>query len=189
MAFFGRKPDSDFPLADTQAFAHFYEQTHLIVFRYLFGLTGGPQEEVEDLAGDTYIRAWNARRRFQGDSDGALGWLLRIAKNLVIDSKRRAKSRPAKIPLEAIYLPETAPGPEAQLQDKEQVALLFELLEELPPEHREMVVLRYFLNWRVREIARHINRPENTVSVTLRRILNRLQARWKAAQPGAQEEN
>ena len=41
-----------------------------------------------------------------------------------------------------------------------------------------MVVLRYLLGWRVKEIAHYLDIPENTVSVTVRRSLARLRAGW-----------
>jgi DNA-directed RNA polymerase specialized sigma24 family protein len=38
-----------------------------------------------------------------------------------------------------------------------------------------MLVLRYFLSWRVKQIAAQMGMTENTVSVNLRRIVQRLQ--------------
>jgi len=61
------------PLGTPASFSDFYERTHLPVFRYLYGLTGGPQEDVEDLTAEAFTRAWRARRNFQGDADAALG--------------------------------------------------------------------------------------------------------------------
>jgi hypothetical protein len=63
-----------FPNAD--AFARLYEQTYLRIFRYIYGLSGGPLQEAEDLTAETYERAWKRRQRFTGDEQAALGWLL-----------------------------------------------------------------------------------------------------------------
>ena len=79
-------------IRNPQAFQALYLQSHLMVYRYIFGLLGGPIQDVEDLTAETYTRAWKARQRFRGDEQAALGWLLRIARNLVIDSYRRGKA-------------------------------------------------------------------------------------------------
>lgn len=41
-----------------------------------------------------------------------------------------------------------------------------------------MIVLRYVLGWPVKRIAEHLDMLENTVSVNLRRILQRMQRDW-----------
>jgi DNA-directed RNA polymerase specialized sigma24 family protein len=53
-----------------------------------------------------------------------------------------------------------------------------DILLELPAEHREMIVLRYILGWQIKEVATHLGLLENTVSVTLRRIFQRIRDRW-----------
>lgn len=68
--------------------------------------------------------------------------------------------------------------PEEQALARQQRQTLWKLLQSLPLEHREMIVLRYMLDWRVVEIAQHLKRSENNVSVTLRRILVRLHRDW-----------
>src|SRR5512147_2572094 len=72
----GKEDENSIPNAD--AFTRLYDDTHLIVFRYLYGLSGGPLQEVEDLTAETYARAWKTRQSFIGDKQAALGWLLRI---------------------------------------------------------------------------------------------------------------
>src|SRR5689334_4070515 len=83
-----RKEDDPLSL-NADSFAHLYETTHLFVFRYVYGLSGGPAEEAEDLTAETYARAWKTSSHFRGDERAALGWLLRIARNLAIDLARR----------------------------------------------------------------------------------------------------
>jgi RNA polymerase sigma-70 factor (ECF subfamily) len=56
--------------------------------------------------------------------------------------------------------------------------MLFALLRNLPDEQREMLTLRYLLGWRVNQIADYLDVPENTISVTIHRTLDRLQQAW-----------
>ena len=41
------------PLQDSESFSDLFAHTHLIIFRFIYGLHGGPLEEVEDLTSDT----------------------------------------------------------------------------------------------------------------------------------------
>lgn len=171
-------------LQDAEFFGQFYERTHLLVYRFIYGLGAGPVEEVEDLTAETFLRAWNARRRFHGDERAATGWLLRIARNLVIDSHRRRLVRGPEHALEDLPVESFEPWLEQQILDREKLRILLHLLEDLPVDRREMIVLRYFLDWQVKRIAEYLGIPENTVSVYLRRTLSALQHSW----PGNREQ-
>jgi RNA polymerase sigma-70 factor (ECF subfamily) len=174
---------ADRPLLHAETFAQFYNETHLSVFRYIYGLTGGPPADVEDLCAETYLRAWKNRDAYLGEPQQAIGWALRIARNLVIDRYRRAQNR---LPYaEAGIEDESLPGlteqhPENLLIGSEQQAQVLNLLRQLSPEQREILTLRYLLGWKVQEIGRYLNIPENTVSVYIRRALEKLQSLWPA---------
>ncbi|MGD8457720.1 MAG: RNA polymerase sigma factor [Anaerolineales bacterium] len=165
-------------ISDPADFSLLFEQTHHLVFRYIYSLHGGPQEEVEDLTADTYWRAWRARYKFQGNHSGATGWLLKIAKRLVIDSYRRSKTRGFEMDIEKVIIPITGATPEEKALQKEQIEEMFILIQDLPIEHREMIILRYMFGWRVKDIGTLLDIPENTVSVTLRRAFNKIKNKW-----------
>lgn len=166
------------PLASAEAFSGLFTRTHLIVFRYIYGLQGGPQETVEDLTAETFLRAWHGRSRFEGNEQAALRWLLRIARNLVIDSYRRGQVRPQTEDLAMTDLPSRNASPEEELLSREQAGNLLNALTRLPPRQREMITLRFILGWRVKDVASHLGLLENTVSVSLRRALERLRQDW-----------
>lgn len=165
-------------LRDKETFQRLYVRCHLIVYRFVYGLHGGPTEEVEDLAAETFERAWKSRSKFSGSEQAALGWLLKIARNLVIDNHRRQKSRGFPQDIEEHIIPSSDLGPEDETQVREQVKVLWSLLQALPDQHREILVLRYMLGWRVKNIGEHLNMKENTVSVTIRRAIKRLRQDW-----------
>lgn len=174
-----RGAEREMPLDDPEAFNALYEQTYRSVFRYLFGLHGGPLEDVEDLTAETFTRAWKARRRFQGDPQtGGIAWLLGIARRLVIDTYRRSQARIQPDVVEWEEIPQFEPPPESLVMLGEQNETLWTLLQSLPAEQREMLTLRYLLDWRVCQISDYLGIAENTVSVTIRRSLERLQRAW-----------
>lgn len=172
-----RKPDS--PIVSPASFRELYERDRLSVFRYIYGLTGGLQAEAEDLTAETFLRAWQARHRFVGDTAAATGWLIRIAKRLVIDEYRRtlqaARNMPSALDAEST--------PEQDAIAGERKRTLVALLSDLPDEQREILTLRYLLGWRVTEISRHLGVSENNISVTIHRTLSKLREKWLAADP------
>lgn len=179
MELFRRHPHS--PIATPAGFRELYERNRLPVFRYIFGLTGGPQDLVEDLTADTFLRAWKARHRFEGDMGEATGWLIRIAKRLVIDEYRHTVQAIRNLSTE---LP-VDPSPEQAAISDEQRTFLFSLLSDLPEDQREILVLRYMLGWRVNDIASHLGLTENNVSVTIHRTLSKLREKWMKVDPAS----
>ena len=164
--------------SSTVSFKRFYAQTHVSVFRYIYSLLSGPKEIVEDLTADTFLRAWKARRSFSGNCDAALAWLFKIARRIVIDYHRRHKPR-VTVNITYFYdIPAQNDTPEDKVLSNEQNRILWRLIKDLPQEQKEIIALRYILDWRVNRIASFLEIPENTVSVKLRRILQRLRDNW-----------
>ncbi len=161
------------PLADPEAFAGFYERTHLSVFRYLMALRGDAAE-AEDITAEAYLRAWKSRHSFQGSPEAALGWILTIARRRLVDQYRSNSARPVQAELSE-ELADEAQDAEAIFVDQEQIEQVLAALRSLPEQPREIVVLRYVLGWRVNEIAAHLDMPENNVSASLGRAVRRIQ--------------
>ena len=174
--------DTAFSIADVSIFSRLYEKTHLSIFRYVYGLTGGPLQEAEDLTAEVYTRAWKTRDHFTGNEQAALGWLLRIAKNLVIDLTRSHKTREVDEEINIELLVDPDELPELDIIAREQIKTLWRMLGLLPEEPREMLVLRYILGWQVKQVAEYVSISENNVSVTIRRALQRLRNDWSHLQ-------
>lgn len=162
------------PVATPASFRELYERNRLSVFRYIYALTGGAQDDAEDLTAETFLRAWKARFQFEGDVDSAIGWLLRIARSVVIDQYRRTV-RATRHPTPDL---QSEPTPEQTAIYSEQQRFLLQLVADLPEEQREILVLRYLLGWRVNEIARHVGASENKISVSIHRALSKLREKW-----------
>ena len=168
-------------IASPTNFRALYERNRLPVFRYVYALTAGSQADAEDLTAETFLRAWKARHQFQGESDAAIGWLIGIAKRLVIDDYRRTARASRDLPLDL----NTESTPEQTAIQDEQEKIIFRLVADLPDEPREIIILRYLLGWRVNDIARHIGASENKVSVSLHRTLSKLREKWTELDPGS----
>ena len=172
------RKENDLSTPNTDVFTRLYEATYLIVFRYVYGLSGGPLQEVEDLTAETYTRAWKTRQNFNGNEQAALSWLLHIARNLAIDLSRRRKVRDIDESITIDVLVDSNLSPELDVVTREQVSILWKLLGTLSEDVREMIVLRYILGWQIKQVAEHLGLSENNVSVTIRRALKSLQRDW-----------
>ncbi len=172
------------PLLDPEAFSHLYARTQMIIFRYVYGMYNGPIESIEDITSEVFMRAWKGRGRFWGDDHDALCWLFTIAHRIVIDTHRRSKVHQASVEMslddsaiEWLIL-STDATPEEQASSREQFKHLWRLLHSLPDDKREVIVLRYMLGWKVKEIAQYLRKEENTVSVYIRRCLQQIRDEW-----------
>ena len=157
------------------AFSEIYEHNRLPVCRYIYSITGGPPDDAEDLTAETFIRAWKARHTFEGNLNSAIGWLIGIAKRLVIDNHRRKTIRKT-VALHSDLKAEDATEEEILLIQQKQE--LLKLLQDLPADQREILVLRYMLEWKVNQIAVHMGLSENHVSVIIHRTLADLREQW-----------
>ena len=164
------------PYSHEAAFRQLFEAAHPIVFRYVYGVLGGPRQEVEDVTAETFLKAWRAREHFEGDRQAAIRWLLTIARNEIIDRLRAQQRGLDEAWLEDIEFADSDLSPEQQLVEREKWQQLQTLVQTLHESQREILVLRYVLGWKVKQIAAHLGMEENTVSVNLRRIVQRLQS-------------
>jgi RNA polymerase sigma-70 factor (ECF subfamily) len=169
---------TELSLTDTETFQKLFENQYLAVFRFIYGIHGGSIEEIEDLTTTTFLRAWKSRRRFQGNQASANGWLLKIARNLVIDTYRKNRRRGVQYNIENQTIVSTENLPEEQVAFEEKIQTLKKLLSRLPNRKKEIITLRYMLGWRVKDIAHHLEMSENHVSVLIRRTLKQIQDSW-----------
>jgi RNA polymerase sigma-70 factor (ECF subfamily) len=172
-------------LHDAESFGAFFSRSQLIIFRYIYGIHGGPIEEVEDLTSDAFTRAWKGREHFAGDEHDALCWMFTISRNLVIDAYRKRKTHRDRNDqnLDAAMMETMIPDPQRSLEERtilqQEIFHLMGVLQRIPVDRREMLVLRYIVGWKVKDIASYMNMEENTISVYMRRSLEQIRAEWK----------
>lgn len=172
-------PPNQVQLSNKKTFGDLFQETHIFVYKYVFGLSGGPAQDVDDIVSETYSRAWAARNRFQGDKDDALKWFFTIAKNLLVDKYRRQQSGEKNRHYFVVEVPAMEEDPEDQLILLEQRKRIWHLLQTLTSDSKEVIVLRYILGWQVRKIAAHMNKNETAISMTIHRSLNRIKENWQ----------
>jgi RNA polymerase sigma-70 factor (ECF subfamily) len=141
--------------------------------------------DAEDVVQEAYLRAYKFFDRFHG-GDGR-GWLLAIVRNTCYTWLKHNRPRELATPLdEDKYAePYVAASPENMLVRRENVQMLRQALEKLPPEFREVIVLRELEGLSYKDIAGIAGVPLGTVMSRLARGRKRLEQ--ELARPGSEE--
>jgi RNA polymerase sigma-70 factor (ECF subfamily) len=125
------------------------------------------RELADDLFQETFIKVINKLRSGHYNEEGKfISWVQRIAHNLVIDHFRNQKRMPMVHENDEYSIFDSLPLIDNNAEDrliKEQVEEQVRLLiEELPFDQREVVVMRHYGNMSFKEIAESTNVSINT---------------------------
>ncbi|MEJ5185894.1 MAG: RNA polymerase sigma factor [Candidatus Geothermincolales bacterium] len=156
---------------DEEAFRDIYESLLDPVFRYFYWSLGS-YEDAEDLTEETFVRCLAAIGRFDRRKASLRTWVFVIARNVLVDHLR-AKGKVKTEALESAGEVPTA-GVEARWEEEERDRKVREALRELPEAHRQVLVMRYFLEMDNGEIARVLGRTPGAVNALRIRALRRL---------------
>ena len=118
----------------------------------------GDRGTAEEIVQEVFLRAWRNAGRYDAERATVRTWLYRIARNAIIDARRRASVRPPSAGHEAAEI--DAGGSIEQAMLGWQVAAA---LERLTPEHRQMIRMAQFRGMSMREIAEETGLPVGTV--------------------------
>ena len=126
-----------------EAFEGLVRGTSRLVYAHIVMLVRDPQR-AEDLTQETYLAAWKALAKLDRP-EGFRSWLLTIGRNLCINEARAAARRKraglgAAAPDEVI---DQTVGPAAAAELSEQQEQLLGILESLPENYRQPLMLRY----------------------------------------------
>jgi len=150
------------------------------VFRLAYLLLGDA-DDAEDVAQETFIRAYRALERFDA-SRPLRPWLLRIASNLARNQRRSlgryfgALQRLVLLDPEARARAkgESPPGPGEAGPSAEDAHSLWQAVRRLRPPDQEIIYLRYFLDLSEAETATALEIAPGTVKSRTHRALQRL---------------
>ncbi len=164
---------------DTAAFGELVRQHQDRVYNVCWRICGN-RTDAEDLAQETFVRAFEAIARFDGRAR-FYTWLFRIAANLAISAGRRER-RARTVSLDGgprlVHEDEAPAGerlavetasPQESVMDREAQALVLSALAELDEEYRVVVTLRDLESLSYEEIAEVLEVPVGTVKSRLHR--------------------
>lgn len=129
----------------------------------------GDESAAWDAMHETFIRAIRYRDSFRGVGS-LLGWLQGIALRVCLDEHRRRPRLEGEPELALQSLEEPLASPEQRVHSQRAIAWL---LPRFGRKIQELVVLRYFDELEVREIAQRTGLSERTVARRLSQFLTR----------------
>ena len=145
------------------------------------------EAEAEDLFQEVFIRIVDTLRSGRYNDEGKfLPWVLRVAHNLCVDRYRRDKRHgrvvevvranehtPDTLDLFKL-IPDSADTAETHIIRSQTHEHLRELMERLPPEQREVIILRHYADLTFQEIADLTRVSINTALGRMRYALNNI---------------
>jgi len=154
---------------DQRAFAQLVEKYQTPVYNLAYRMLGNPND-AEDAAQETFLRAYAQLKKFHADQKFAT-WLLAIDAHYCIDRLRRRKILWLSLDESewSDELVSDAPEPDDELLKRESQHDVERLLEHLPPAARLAVVLRYWHELSIEEIAKTTGDSVSAVKVKLHR--------------------
>lgn len=139
------------------------------VRRFLLNLTLGDEALSDDLAQDTFLKAYEHITQFKGIASFQT-WLFRIAYNVFYDNKRKKVETPQdELPITSSYTSSTSLNMDISTA-----------LAQLKEDERACVTLQLIEGYSIDEIANILGMPANTVKSHLRRGKEKLTTYLKA---------
>jgi RNA polymerase sigma-70 factor (ECF subfamily) len=168
---------------DAEAFGEIVSRWQRRIFALAYGMLGR-EEDARDATQETFLAAFRSLRSFRGDAKVS-SWLHRIAVNQCITRQRRAKVR-GETTLEdeteadgASYSAPAHESPARVAENQERTDSVRRAVRALPPELRQVVVMKEFEELTFQEIAEALDLPLSTVKSRLYTALRQLQMRLK----------
>ncbi|WP_445719110.1 RNA polymerase sigma factor [Flavobacterium sp.] len=112
----------------------------------------------DDIFQDTFIKVIKTLKSHSYNEEGKfLPWVMRIAHNLVVDHYRKAKKMPYQRETEEYsvfnYMTDNVLNIEGQMISEQVASDLTKLLDELPEDQKEVLVMRMYQDLSFKEIA------------------------------------
>ena len=171
---------------DRDSFARLMRLHEKQIYNFTYRMLGS-EEEAEDLTQDIFIAAFLGIRRFRGEAKFST-WLYRIAlnqtrnrikylsrRNFFAKQSSRAKSREVAPWENPDFLADGAPSPEQWTMTKNLAAQVQECLDQMPPEARQILVLRDVQGFSYEELSEMLSLNLGTVKSRLHRARATLQ--------------
>lgn len=165
---------------DTNAFEILVNDQKKIVFNLALRMVGN-EEDAYDISQDAFLKAYTNLSGFRGDCKFS-SWLYKLTTNLCLDFIRK-RNRHKVIPLvyedengdsEYLEIPDDTFSPETQTEQKQLRESVRSGLSQLPPQQREILVLREIGGMRYDEIGSQLGIEEGTVKSRIFRARKKL---------------
>jgi RNA polymerase sigma-70 factor (ECF subfamily) len=143
---------------DEQLLRALHDRYASSLWRFALRLTGGDRARSHDVVQETMLRAWRQPSVLDEQHGSARAWLFTVARRIVVDEWRSARSRHEVVVDE--------PPEQTQADQVDSMLdgwLMAEALDRLTAEHREVIVECYYRGRSIAEAAEVLDIPAGTV--------------------------
>jgi len=165
------------------AVGELYDRHRSRIFRYIRFKTGNNQV-AQDLASEVFLRMVDHLPNFQPRGVPFSAWLYRIAQNLIIKQGQRASKHP-NVPLVfAENVSQNGNNPVAVVEQQLEMEWVWQGLENLDENQREVIILRFIAGLSLKETAEALEKTVAAIKTLQHRGILALQATLKYEQKG-----
>lgn len=157
---------------DPRQFADLYELHFERVYAFIARRVRN-REEAEDLTSEVFHQALANIQRFEWRGAPFAAWLFRMAANAIVDRWQSVSKEQVDPRRDAMD--------QASLDEIEQRAMLYQLVDSLPADQRRVIMRRFVEQKSTREVAEELGRSEGAVKQLQLRALENLRARMGGA--------
>jgi RNA polymerase sigma-70 factor (ECF subfamily) len=152
---------------EDDCFDELVRRYHRQIASFIFRMVGN-RETALDLTQEVFIKVYASLGRYRPEFKFST-WIYKIASNTAIDHLRRSSVAVSSLQLAGedgefeLQIPASGPSPERALERSERSAQIEEVISQLPPRYRELIVLRHVSELGYDEIADVTGLPLGTV--------------------------
>lgn len=157
---------------DPDAFGELYEKYIERIYNYVYFRVGSVHD-AEDLTARVFLKALNNLNRYRFVGLPFSAWLYRIAHNLIANH-HRDQSRRREIPIEdmaVVNIPARLPAIDASMGRAQEAEALWKMINDLSPQKRELILLKFVEKLSNSEIAAVLNKSESAIKSLYHRTL------------------
>jgi len=168
-----------FLAGDRAAFDALFYKYQDYVYNIVYGIVGRA-EEARDITQDVFVQIHRSLPSFRRGSRFAT-WLYRIAVNRAVDAARGAKGW-RWLPLNEMLKsrPDPAQNPAEAMDRRVEQDAVQRVLTAVPVQHRDVLVLRYYQNMSIEEIAEVLGCSVAAAKVRLHRARQHFKEKYVA---------
>lgn len=155
---------ADLRATDEELLRALYREHAGFLLGYASRLVGGDRARAEDVVQETLLRAWRNPQAFDASASPSVrGWLVTVARNVVIDAERARASRPREVPEDAPGAAAAGVGGDDVLEAVLVAHEVADALQSISADHRAVVQALYAEDLTVAQAAVRLGVPEGTV--------------------------
>lgn len=160
-------------------FSKIYDKYIGKIYRFVF-IKVNSEDIAQDLCSETFMKCWEVYKEDENKIENPGAFLYKIARNLVTDYYR-SKGRAQIVSPDNFPIVDPDPGVEQKAFLASDIDQIRVILADLKEDYQHVIIWHYLDDLPIQEVAKMLNKSEQTTRVTLHRALKALKERIREA--------